>query len=73
MTAVLMLSLPLSALAEKTNQIVQAGGTLGATADGVSISKTITPFQSGSNVENDFDIELKVNIQEQQLQALYQH
>lgn len=69
LAAVLMLSIPLQAFAQTANQITQGGGQT-TSPDGVTISKTITPFSSGGNVENYFDIELKVTIQEQKLKAV---
>ena len=68
--AVLTLSIPLQAFAEKTNQITTQGGSAAREADGVRISKTITPYANGGNVENYFDIELKVSIDEQQLKSV---
>lgn len=65
--AVLILSLPLNALAAVKNQVVEAGyAKVSGYNDGVSVSKKLTPVKVGGNpLENYFDIELTVEVVEE--------
>lgn len=64
--AMLLVSIPFGALAED-RQVVASGGSETNT-DGVTISKTLSQVEGGDDLlENFFDIELKVEIEEEKL------